>query len=292
MKKLKDKFLKPVLLVSALLLIGGCTVRMSYPFLDWVMYWSLDDYFDFDRDQRKMVKTAIGEFHHWHRYQELPQVAADFEALASELAFPAAEQAVTAERVSFYGDKLLEGWRRLMLQLVDPTVELLASLSDEQAEELFAKLVDDEEDTADDYARESLEERIEIRAEYMQNAAKKIVGKLTEEQLALIQAWAPKLAESTELSIDHSQRWRERLKATLQDREDKALMKETITQLFAYPDQYWSDDYRAAIEQNRSTTDQLIADLLNSMTDKQRAKITRKLGKLASDFRALSKEKD
>jgi hypothetical protein len=58
--------------------------------------------------------------------------------------------------------------------------------------------------------------------------------------------------------------------------------------LFANPDQLWSDEYRGIIEKNQHLVMQLIFDINQTLTDKQRRKLVRKLNSFIEDLRDLS----
>lgn len=280
--------LKPLLVVlMSLVLVSGCAVRITYPFLDWMLYWGLEDYVDFSRDQKKQVKAAIKDFHQWHRYEELSAAADDLAAMAAAIQNP-----VTPEQVSIYSEKMLEGWRRIMLQIARPTAEVMSTFTDEQIAALEKKLLEDETDDRKDYAEESPEDRLADRVELMQGVAEKIAGKLRPDQIERISTWAGSLQETSTMAADHAAQWRQRLREALALRDDVDALESAITPLFAYPDNYWSDDYRAALEHNRKLTDALVADLINSLDEKQRKRAVRRLETWSRDFRALSKERD
>ena len=44
--------------VLAVLLLGGCVVRVVYNQLDWLALWYVEDYFDLDPAQAHIVKAV------------------------------------------------------------------------------------------------------------------------------------------------------------------------------------------------------------------------------------------
>jgi hypothetical protein len=72
------------------------------------------------------------------------------------------------------------------------------------------------------------------------------------------------------------------------ERQNKQQLEETLLVLFANPDQLWSDEYRRAIEKNQHLVMQLIFDINQTLTDKQRRKLVRKLNSFIEDLRDLS----
>lgn len=284
MKRHNLKNLAILLLITVTL--GGCAVRVAYHFLDVAMLWSLDDYIDFEGDQRSQAKAYIKEFHRWHRYNELPEYAVNFDALADDL-----EGQVDVATIDHYAELLLAGWENIMRSLAPPSAQLLAQFDDDQIQGLVDTLAEEEEEDREDYAEESREDVLKERYDFMADTSKRLAGKLTEEQEAMIRQWAASLQDMDEMTLEQRSQWRQAFFAALQDRSDVEKLEQELIVLYTDPYRFWSDDYRQTMEYNQALTHQLLADLANSMTDKQRNKATKRLRNIASDFRALSKEK-
>lgn len=282
----RNKIKNIVLLLVLCASLGGCAVRVAYLFLDVALLWSLDDYIDFEGDQRSQAKVAIKEFHKWHRYNELPRYAATFEALAADLEGP-----VTIETIRRYSDITFEDWQGIMRGLAAPSAKILSQLNDEQIQQLVDTMAEEERDDREDYAEETEEDVREDRYDFMDSAAKKLAGRLNDEQRTLIARWAASMHNMSEMSLDHRSRWRGEFVKILQNRSDVAILKQELEVLFAQPYLFWNEGYQQSMDHNETLTLQLFADLANSMTKKQRKKATKRLRNIASDFRSLSKEK-
>ena len=64
------RIIGPLMLMLAL---QGCsTIRLAYNQAPLAAYWYLDDYLDFDDQQRPALKAALAEVHQWHRRTQLP----------------------------------------------------------------------------------------------------------------------------------------------------------------------------------------------------------------------------
>jgi hypothetical protein len=284
---LQHSKLKNILVILlASLMLGGCAVRVAYHFLDIALLWSLDDYIDFEGSQRAEAKSAIKQFHQWHRYNELPVYAENFEALANDLEAP-----VTAGTMRQYSEKMLAGWETIMGELAAPSASILSQLNDEQVQELVDTMAEEEQDDLDDYQKETEEDVLEERYEFMEKAATKLAGKLNDEQRSMIKTWAASLHDMGQMSIDHRSKWRQRFAEVLQDRADAAKLEQELLILYTQPKRFWSESYQQSMDYNEQLSLQLLADLSNSMTDKQRKHATKRLRTYAGDFRALSREK-
>ena len=59
-----------------LLLLSGCSlINVAYNNADTAVYWFVDDYLDFNPDQRGQFDQGLRRLHAWHRRVELPKYA-------------------------------------------------------------------------------------------------------------------------------------------------------------------------------------------------------------------------
>lgn len=58
---------------GALLAAGCSSLRLAYGNAETLLWWWLDGYADFRRDQKPQVRGAIGDWLAWHRRTQLPQ---------------------------------------------------------------------------------------------------------------------------------------------------------------------------------------------------------------------------
>jgi hypothetical protein len=271
------------LLLVLVFALGGCAVRISYMFLDVALLWSLDDYIEFEGQQRTGAKVAIAEFHEWHRYNELPEYALLFESLADDL-----ERPVTPATMAQYSDQALAAWQDIMRGMAAPSATILAQLNQQQIQVLVDTMAKEEQEDLDDYKNETPQEVQQDRYKFMHNAVSKLAGKLNDEQRTRIRVWAVKLRDTGQMSIEQRSNWRERFVQILQARDDVDKLEQELTLLFVQPYLFWSEGYQQSMSYNRELTVQLLAELANSLTDSQRSHATHRLRSFAADFRALS----
>ena len=74
------------------LLLAGCTVRLLYSWLDWIIPWKLDDYFQLTPVQRTLLDSELRGLLRWHRQAELPGYVITLRALSYDLARPLSER--------------------------------------------------------------------------------------------------------------------------------------------------------------------------------------------------------
>ena len=273
-----------VAVIAISLFVSGCTIKLAYNFLDWGLYWELEDYVKFNRDQRSLVKDEITQLVDWHRSDELPKYADQLEKLADGL-----KNGLTIKQLDQTYNALSDGWQRIVIETLPAAADILSDLTDQQISDFFEILIEEEEDDANDIKRDTQEQLAIEREEYVSEKITDLVGKLNDEQKALIAQWALKIEPIAQLSLDHAIQWRSKMQATMAERQNKQQLKETLLVLFANPDQLWSEQYRRVIEKNQHLVMTLLFDINQTLTDKQRGKIIRKLNSFVEDLRDLSR---
>jgi hypothetical protein len=282
--KLHYKTYRTLLAVLAIsIFASGCTIKLAYNFLDWGLYWQMEDYVKFNRDQSSLVKDELSKLVDWHRSDELPKYADQLEKLSNGL-----ENGLTVEQLDDTYNSLSIGWQRIVIKTLPAATDIMSKLTDQQVNDFFEILIEEEQDDARDIERDTEEKLSEERAEYLSKKISDLIGKLNDEQKTLIVQWAPRIQPTAQLSLDHTIQWRIKMQSTMVERQNKQQLEETLLVLFANPDQLWSDEYRRAIEKNQHLVMQLIFDINQTLTDKQRRKLVRKLNSFIEDLRDLS----
>jgi hypothetical protein len=273
-----------VAVLAISLFVSGCTIKLAYNFLDWGLYWELEDYVKFNRDQRSLVKDEITQLVDWHRSDELPKYADQLEKLADGL-----QNGLTIKQLDQTYNALSDGWQRIVIETLPAAADILSDLTDQQISDFFEILIEEEEDDANDIKRDTQEQLAIEREEYVSEKITDLVGKLNDEQKTLIAQWAPRIEPTAQLSLDHAIQWRTKMQSAMAERQNKQQLEETLLVLFANPDQLWSEQYRRVIEKNQHLVMTLLFDINQTLTDKQRRKLIRKLNSFVEDLRDLSR---
>jgi hypothetical protein len=273
-----------VAVLAISLFVSGCTIKLAYNFLDWGLYWELEDYVKFNRDQRSLVKDEITQLVDWHRSDELPKYADQLEKLADGL-----QNGLTIKQLDQTYNALSDGWQRIVIETLPAAADILSDLTDQQISDFFEILIEEEEDDVNDIKRDTQEQLAIEREEYVSEKITDLVGKLNDEQKTLIAQWAPRIEPTAQLSLDHAIQWRTKMQSAMAERQNKQQLEETLLVLFANPDQLWSEQYRRVIEKNQHLVMTLLFDINQTLTDKQRRKLIRKLNSFVEDLRDLSR---
>jgi hypothetical protein len=274
--------LRPILLIL-LIFLAGCTVRLTYPLLEWTSYWSLGDYMEISDEQKPLAKAMLADLFEWHRYQELPEYAKQLDQLAQDL-----QQAITPDDVARHSEDMIAAWDRIVTRITPGAAELLGDFSADQVSEMGKRLEAQADEEREEYLAASDSERRQEHAKGMEKALRRFTGRLNNEQQDRIEEWSYEMLDLTDYYLAQSTLWRALFIQAMASRHQTELFRQQLDILLAVDGGLWPQDYRQAIEQNQQTSYRMISDLLNSLTDKQRARAQQKFKDYADDFRALA----
>jgi hypothetical protein len=282
--KLNCKALRALLAVLIISVsVSGCTVKLTYNFLDWVLYWELKDYVKFTRDQRLLVKDEISQLIDWHRSDELPQYADQLEKLSKQL-----KSGITVEQLEESYNYLRGSWQRIVIKTLPAAVDIISNLNDQQVNDFLEMLIEKEGDDAKKIEKGTHVRTVKKREAYVSKKIVEVIGPLNEVQKALIAQWAQHMKPTKEFSLAQAIQWRTKMQTVLAERHDEQQLQKNLMVLFANPDQLRSASYRRLIDKNKHLVMQLLLDLNQTLTHQQRIKLVKKLNGYVEDFRDLS----
>lgn len=273
------------LLVCCTVLLFGCSTKTAYHFLDWGIKWYIGKYISLTHEQKEFTEKALDDFHDWHRRSQLVPYAEFIEALREKLN----SGEITGEQLHAEVDQI-----QLMIdisvdQLLPLFINLTASLSDEQVEELMENLAEKREEYEKDHVTASREKVIEARINDLQDHLSPHFGRLTDEQKQWLEDWATSLIPFEEVTLKQQEIWAEDVKALLAKRQDKAMLKRELRKLIVTNTDDWPEDAQAIFDKNQELTYDFLARLVNNLTPKQKKKMNSKFDSYINDLYDLAK---
>jgi hypothetical protein len=262
-------------LIIILLLIGvttSCT-RFLYNKIDTFVVWKIGSYVSLSKAQKKELKLQVGDQLELVRQDEMPRVA----AVLDEAARGVESDSVTPEMLDDGYQQMLVLMDEFMLGIVPVSEWLLLSLSDEQVEELFENLEELNQEMYEDYSGPTDEERRENRNKSAIKMAQKFTGRLSDEQKLLITESLAKMGDSSEEWIDYQREWQRRFRDLVENPPPSQAFRDELTLLFVYPRSFHTPEYLATVDANRIIFNDMLAELLTGLTDKQRSRVVKKL---------------
>lgn len=266
----------------ATLMLGSCSsIQLAYGQLDRWLRWQIDDYVDFNRQQKQQLQAALDSFHSWHRQTQLPRYADLLEQFAGRVEEGQLQQLELAP----WEEQVNGFWQAASTQLIDLLLPLAPQLSPEQIDELEWNLRKKREESLEKWHKSPQKAR-QRRQKQISNQGKRWFGPLTGEQESMISTWATRMGYNPLLRDRQRQIWQARFIDLLRRKPDNYLKE--IRDLMLNPQQLWSEDYRRMQETRRQQIPELIGQLLASTTEKQRRHMSQTLREYARDCRTLA----
>lgn len=166
-----------LLLGGALALTGCSSLRVAYGNAQTLLWWWLDGYVNFDRDQKPAAKAALSQWLAWHRHTQLPQYRQWL------------QQTETLMRGSPSGEQLCarltagETFRdQALTSLVGPVTEIAVRLRPAQIAHLEQRFTEKNAEWADKYFQRDLQRRRDAAADRAIEQAERFYGRLDRAQ--------------------------------------------------------------------------------------------------------------
>jgi hypothetical protein len=281
---LQNRSVRGLAVVFTLLLFTACTTNFFYERIDWFVVWRVNKYIPLDSEQKASLKADVGQRLEEMRGIELPRVA----ALLQQTAIDINSGYVTAEMIDARYHEMLAEFDQFMLGIVPISMRLLRSLDEDQVAELFANFEDANKEMYEDYSGRTAEEREKNRNKSAIKSTEQWTGRLDSEQKLLVKAALAEMDDASEQWIEYQRQWQQRFRTLIETRPPEAEYRQELTQLFVYPRESHSDVYRAKVEANRAILNNMLAELLTNLSDKQRKRMVGELNGYADDMTKLS----
>lgn len=184
MKNILRLFLARSAIIGLLFLLSSCSMlRMGYDQGPQLLWWWLDGYVNFSREQTPQVKEAIHQWFGWHRATQLPEYAEWLAMLRHQL-----DDSVTPAQVCRWSEELRDIVAPALdhaLQLGAPLVPGLGETQWRHIEQHYAKGNDE---FRSDYLQPDLEERLEASIKRTVKRIENLYGRIDKAQRRLITA--------------------------------------------------------------------------------------------------------
>ncbi len=280
---------RTILGILLLLTIAGCsTVRTGYFFLDWWIGWAVNDYLSIDKQQKQKLNIALDNFHLWHQNTQLPTYA----GLVDDVLVIIEQPETNPSELQTILNRGQQFWRTSVDQLLPDLEVLLKSLSDDQWQ-TFAERVDKKNlKYAQKYVQIDIEKRVLERRESVEKYVKKWIGNITPAQRQIIQHWNQQLQPLADYSLEERKQWFGHLNNLRNDwlTTDYSNHQQRFEQLFLDPYELTAEPYRQAQNENQRLSLIMVSEIHSSLSDKQKAKLIKKLTGYRDDFRHLAQQ--
>jgi hypothetical protein len=263
-----------------LLLLGACSgTTFVYNRLDFILPWYVDDYTDLNGHQEIYFEELLTPFLTWHRNQELPdyvRILANFESSLDKPQTPATIAAVFSSMEA--------AWLRLEREGLDRLLDLGAQLSDEQIAQFLETLWEQQEEYEEEYLDRSDAQFHEESEENLIDNAQEYLGSLSTGQRELVRQSSERLLRSDRAWLQERVAWLEQLAELL--KREPGWQQRVIDAVAARRGEL-DPEYLQIYQHNMDVIFDLIAQLLNSRTERQNQYLRDKLAELRTDLETL-----
>ena len=280
------------LFVLYIALLPACTlVKVAYNQAETLMYWRLDSYADFTREQAPRVHESLAQFHQWHRRTQLPAYSDFLQRVRPMLA-----ENITPEQACTVFDQA----RSMAEATLDPVhwtmVWMATELSDEQLRHIEKK----QDSTDDDWRKKFLvnmtpEKLLDARFDQALSRAEMLYGSLDKPQkTALRAALSASTFNARRSDAERQRRQQDLLNVLRKIRTDQLGIEPTRLLLKAYmaralqPPDLADQRYAQAMVTESCFT---FSRLHNATTPAQREQAAVILDRYARDFRQLAAQR-
>lgn len=271
-----------VTLLASTLVLAACSAnRFLYNRADTFVRWAIDDYVDLTVEQQKQFDADLEGLLDWHRRDELPIYR---EFIVSSL--DALEGGVTIDEAVLISDSIDEAANRLQVQLIDFLLMSAEGLSDSQIQTFLDELdLQQEEYSQERLTRDDIQ-YADDAADSLQRLAKRLLGRLNDDQKALVQSRSTELIRIDRLWHEDRSVWGAKLRTILESRSPG--WQTEIRVLGDTRSEARTPAYVAGIEHNGDVILRLLVDTINDRTERQDRRMRRFLDDLIADIDALT----
>ena len=280
----------PSRLPHALLLILGITlalaacsrIDLAYRNLDRLVPWSLGDYLDMNREQKRLLDEQLKAHLAWHCKTQLPGYLDWLDRVrlmvASDTVTDAALRQRTAEARQAIG--------RVAEAITPSAAELLKGMNDNQVAQMREAFRKDIDKRQKEYVDTPLAKQVENRAARMRKRLEPWLGELDAEQRLRVMSWSQALGDQNRQWIANRAHWQQQLVLAMDQRASPSF-EPRLAQLLQRKESLWTPEYRQAFQNTERQARSLLVDLLKQSSPAQRQFLQQRLSKVRADFSEL-----
>lgn len=277
-------------IVAFCCLLGSCSlVSTVYQNAPEMMRWWLDGYFDFTKAQKTVLTPALHQVHEWHRQQQLPQLISELKTVQNAVA----QDNMTAAQACQTVDAIKSQFYQLQTAFIPTIIQIAPSLSDMQLDYLKSKLDKRAQKWKSEWWQDSKEAQIEARLEKFVDYAENVYGKLSRQQITLIEQQLSLHPTRPELTYAEILRRNQDVETILRALRDSSLnetqQQTLVADGFARLQHSPNEAYQRYASHATLDTCDTISKLHASTTDQQKKHANDWFEKYIRQFSALSK---
>lgn len=281
--------MKKLLLITLLLLSAGCSNKLVYNNLDWLLHWYIDDYIQFTPEQEAIFDQKLAGWLNWHKDHELPKYLAGFNALTNDIR----NKQLDFERLSHHQEVIEQHWQRLRAKTAPDLVEMAPLLSQQQITHLFEQLDSDNQNEREQIARNNAlkpeQRQIKMTERYQDNLTSWI-GQLSPKQQTLATDLYTQFQSNDTFWLEYRQQYQAELKAVLESPNKGSQFNDKLLELITNPEQFRSGQLNQTHHHNMIAFKHFLLNVEATLTEQQRQSVIAEIKSLTHDLEILSSQ--
>ena len=272
------KLIKRLPLIFVLLLVGCSTTTLIYNRIDFLVPWYLGNYVELTKSQKQYLDELLIPFFSWHRYEELPKYLEIINSTKNIL-----EGEVKPEGIATISSNVEKSWFRLEREVLVWMTPLVSNLNDEQIQSFLQVM----QKKATEYENKNLgrsdnDYRQDIYEKIRDNL-QQFMGELSQQQLIVVKAYSEDMHRVDGVWFQNRNTLLISLASILERDSGWEVRLSRINQR----DDAVSRSDRETYAHHLDVIYHLIAEVLNTRSEKQDKRIRRQLSKYRTDIETL-----
>jgi hypothetical protein len=265
----------------ALAVLAGCSgTQFFYNRLDVLLPWYLSRYVDLERGQRDALKARVDAFLGWHRREELPRYAALLARMESAL-----DGRVAPHVVAGFALDAERAWERSRDRGLEELIALAGELDAAQLAGFIERMEEKQAEYEEEYLSRDDDEYREDACDRLVDTLEDNLGRLGRGREKRLCALLSDLRRSDRAWLAERQRWIDWL-ATVLEREPG--WEQRLVEGVRNWGETLPADRRALYDHNSDLIFRVVAEAVESRSERQDRHLRRRLAGLRADAVSLS----
>lgn len=276
-------------LVLLLLTLSGCgIISVGYNYADVYLRYSVNRYTTFNDVQKELIRTEVDAYMLWHRRNMLPEYVEYLQELQriAQSAAPLLKEDVRRLRIA-----LREKYVRTLVPAIAPAAKVLSGLDKAQIQEMAQTLASEIDKQKHKELDGSMEDQLHRRGEKTIDFVEDLVGVLDAKQLKKIREMNLVLPYATGLYIAQREDNQGRLIEYLHSGKSEAEIAALMAAWLRTPDADRSDEEQKIMRSFEDGADEMIANIYQMLSGKQKKALLKNIAKFITTFEALASAK-
>lgn len=272
-----------VVMALFLALLSGCSAtQLAYRNLDWLISRKVNQIVDLNSGQQAWFDNQLKNTLQWHCEQEIPRYRDELANIRESLL--SAELDANAVEADMQRTEASAG--RLVAHTAPIISGLLQRLDDDQIHELQTNMDEHLDEQYEEFVSPSADEQQKNSATKASDFLERWLGPLSPQQSALIAQWATTRADSNRIWLDNRRHWQNLLFSELSTRQQNDF-QERVRRLLVDYRQLQTPEYAQQAPQSKRAFSQLLAQVMQATTAKQKNHLSAQVDDLLEDLQAL-----